>query len=150
AAAAGHGFFMLLAGLTAVADWIGSMAEVFDYEPETRSIEAYLEDLATNRAEQALQRVGFRDLPARCAPRSFVELFEDSPWPLHDTTTTLVQKLRGPSLLVVEAPMGEGKTEAALLAAEHLSAAAGNQGIFIGLPTQATSNQMFGRVKRFL
>lgn len=149
ALAAGHGFFMLLSGLTAVADWIGSMAEVFVYEPDTLSLEVYAK-LAAMRAEDALQRVGWRDMPPRGAPRSFVELFEDSPWPLHDATATLVGKLRGPSLLIIEAPMGEGKTEAALLAAEHLRVVAGNQGLFIGLPTQATSNQMFGRVKRFL
>ncbi|MCA9525486.1 MAG: CRISPR-associated helicase Cas3', partial [Myxococcales bacterium] len=52
-------------------------------------------------------------------------------------------------LIVVEAPMGEGKTEAALLLAEA-AARVGQSGLYVGLPTQATANQMFGRVERFL
>ena len=56
----------------------------------------------------------------------------------------------GPTLIViVEAPMGEGKTEAALLIFDAL-AARGATGLYFALPTQATSNQIFGRVERFL
>jgi len=52
--------------------------------------------------------------------------------------------------LVIEAPMGEGKTEAALLAAETLAARTGAGGVFVALPTRATSNAMFGRMLQWL
>lgn len=46
--------------------------------------------------------------------------------------------------------MGEGKTEAAMYLADCWAALLGQKGIYFALPTQATSNQMFGRVKKFL
>jgi hypothetical protein len=55
-----------------------------------------------------------------------------------------------PTLFVVEAPMGEGKTEAALLLADQVERRLGARGMFFGLPTQATANQMFGRILNFL
>jgi len=55
-----------------------------------------------------------------------------------------------PGLLLVEAPMGSGKTEAALLAAEVLAARSGASGIFVALPTQATSSAMFSRFRDYL
>jgi hypothetical protein len=58
--------------------------------------------------------------------------------------------LSEPAAILIEAPMGEGKTEAALLLADRLAAAAGQRGFYFGLPTQATSNQLFTRVCEFL
>ena len=52
-------------------------------------------------------------------------------------------------MLIVEAPMGEGKTEAAWYAAATWDRR-GGQGTYVALPTMATSNQMFERVGKFL
>lgn len=144
-----HAAVMRLAGLTSVADWIGSMDEVFRYEPPQPSAESYW-PLARERAAEALARVGMRRIP-ETAERNFTSLFPAlSPWPLHVATEEIGRSLSSPSLIIVEAPMGEGKTEAALLLAHASACRLGEHGFYIGLPTQATANQMFGRVKTFL
>lgn len=53
-------------------------------------------------------------------------------------------------MTIIEAPMGEGKTEAALYLAGRLCSEKGKRGIYVALPTQATSNQMVGRVSKML
>lgn len=55
-----------------------------------------------------------------------------------------------PDLMIVEAPPGSGKTELAFAAAEVLMRERGLQGIFVALPTQATTNAMFERVTSWL
>jgi hypothetical protein len=60
------------------------------------------------------------------------------------------EAMERPGLLIVEAPMGEGKTEAAMAAAEVLARCFGADGIFVGMPTQATSDPMLTRVQRWL
>ncbi len=147
-----HAIIVLLAGLTAVADWIGSIAEVFTYEFPPDSLDDYA-PLARVRAGEALQHAAM-GAPFPGSTRSFVELFAtfgfDQPWPLHRTAERVCAELEQPALIIIEAPMGEGKTEAALLIAEHSASRNGHSGLFIGLPTQATANQMLGRVERFL
>jgi CRISPR-associated endonuclease/helicase Cas3 len=51
---------------------------------------------------------------------------------------------------LVEASMGEGKTEAALYLADYLQHKTSVGGFYLGLPTQATSNAMWKRVQAFL
>jgi CRISPR-associated endonuclease/helicase Cas3 len=85
-------------------------------------------------------------------PESFAELFPSlrTPNPLQQQAFNLVRDSVGPCLLLIEAAMGEGKTEAALSATEAWASALGYRGTYFALPTQATSNQMFSRVRAFL
>lgn len=144
-----HSYAVLLAGLTAVADWIGSNSDVFAYTAPPDSLPAYW-PTALDRAHRALDVVGMRPVRAR-AVSGFSTLFPSyAPWPLHLEAERLAAGLSSPSLVIVEAPMGEGKTEASLLLANAAAARLGCDGLYVGLPTQATANQMFGRVCRFL
>jgi len=142
-----HSFVADLAGLTTVADWLGSNADVFEYVSPPASLGDYAR-LARERAKESIEVAGWRRPPVS-PRRSFEELFGKKPWPLHAMVSDILPRLEGPSLLVVEAPMGEGKTEAALSVFDAL-ASRGASGLYFALPTQATSNQIFGRVERFL
>ncbi|APT18711.1 MULTISPECIES: CRISPR-associated helicase/endonuclease Cas3 [Amylolactobacillus] len=64
--------------------------------------------------------------------------------------TEAIDKAVDPSLVIIEAPMGAGKTEISLVAAQQLAFRQGEMGLYYGLPTQATSNAMFERIKDWL
>ncbi|MFS8882699.1 CRISPR-associated helicase Cas3' [Synechococcus sp. R55.3] len=140
---------MMLAGLTTVSDWIASNSESFPYAND-EPFEAYAPGLA-EKAQQALKAQGWV-APTTGAPLAFETLFDfiTKPRPLQMAAIDLRDKLAPPCLVMVEASMGEGKTEAALYLADHLQHQTGTGGFYIGLPTQATSNAMFERVRPFL
>lgn len=145
-----------LGGLISVADWIGSDASRFPpycvSGDEWRGLDAddYLRR-ADQAAHTALRHAGWLPPPRITRPRRFTELFPGrTPRPAQALIETAVAELDEPALLVVECETGSGKTESALSIAEHAMARLGARGFYIALPTQATSNQMFGRTAHHL
>ncbi len=147
-----HAFYVLLAGLTCVADWVGSNEEDFPYASPGTTPEQYA-DRARQQARKAVQSMGWANWTPPTSVATFAELFPSiqSPWPCQRQAETLAPQLTGSaSLVLIEAPMGEGKTEAAMFLADYWAATLQQQGCYFALPTQATSNQMFRRVKQFI
>jgi CRISPR system Cascade subunit CasE len=104
-----------LAGLCAVSDWLGSNVDHFCYRPGP------ILDLESYWARSCELFPGY-------SPRDVQTLTEQ----------ILVDV---PALIIVEAEMGKGKTEAALsMAARFLTRGIG-EGLTVALPTMATSNK---------
>jgi len=140
-------FMIFLTGLTTVADWISSAEEFFPYTLLVEwGITDYLSE-SRDRAAAALDYLGWKDKSNHEA-RSFKEMFPDivNLYPLQQNVNNLSEELRKSGLVIIEAPMGEGKTEAAFFLTEKMGHELGKEGAFIALPTQATSNQMFRRL----
>ena len=136
----------ILAGLTTHSDWIGSQSDKFPFGDHIESPREYFE-LSAQRA-RTLAGTMRRQVAASA---SFEVLFSGkSPRPLQEAVIHFTAEQSEPFLLIVEAPMGEGKTEAAMWGAYHASQSLGSTGTYFALPTEATSNQMFGRVIEFL
>ncbi len=149
AALTGQGFIRL-AGLTSFADWIGSTVDFFPTDRKVENLrEHFLDSLL--RARKALNAIGWeRREPLAAEPRAFNTIFPFEPNGLQKQIVNLVEQTREPSLLIVEAPMGEGKTEAAFYAHVTLQRQLGHRGLYVALPTQATGNAMFERTKNLL
>jgi CRISPR-associated endonuclease/helicase Cas3 len=149
------GAFQRLAGLTSFADWIGSS---FDFIPFTGDCDTYwIEAKAQARAK--LDAAGWvQRTPLLVARQSLEDVFaylgsEKQPFrarPLQVEIDALLEQVDAPSLFIVEAPMGEGKTEAAFYAHLELQRRIGHRGLYVALPTQATGNLMFSRTRTFL
>jgi CRISPR-associated helicase Cas3 len=143
-----------LAGLVILADWLASTERLFPYAGGFSP--AYPAE-AVARATRIREEMGLRGFwsPSRTGivdPRRLMsERFGGKePRPVQLAAYESASAGQGPGLLLIEAPMGEGKTEAALLAAEVIASQTGSNGMFVGLPTQATADQMFGRVTGWL
>lgn len=70
--------------------------------------------------------------------------------PTQKALVDIVKNASKPALYLVEDVMGSGKTEAALMAAEVLAYKHGLQGMFVALPTMATTDSMFLRVVNYI
>ncbi|MDY6956277.1 MAG: CRISPR-associated helicase Cas3' [Pseudomonadota bacterium] len=145
--------FMLLAGLTSFADWIGSNETFFPFGSPNDCADpaAWFQTRRAINAENALNQIGWLPrLPLTGAPRAFDTVFPFSPRPLQKAMINALAAIERPAILLVEAPMGEGKTEAALYTHLELQRRLGHRGLYIALPTKATGNAMFGRTLKFL
>jgi CRISPR-associated helicase Cas3/CRISPR-associated endonuclease Cas3-HD len=145
---------LTLAGLVILADWLASTERLFPYECGFSP--GYPAE-AEVRAGRIREEMGLRGFwkPNRTETADPRHLMADrfggkEARPVQLAAYDAARAGQGPGLLLIEAPMGEGKTEAALLAAEVIASRTGANGLFVGLPTQATADQMFGRVAGWL
>ena len=142
---------MLLSGLIIMADWIASNTYYFPLIPIDSCGSA---DLYPQRDLKAWNKL---KLPESWSPMSyamdstgFEDIFEFAPNAVQSAVIEAVNESadRG-GIYVLEAQMGVGKTEAALAAAEVLASNGKCSGVFFGLPTQATANGIFLRLKEW-
>ncbi|MGJ6968827.1 CRISPR-associated endonuclease Cas3'' [Streptosporangium sp. G11] len=139
-----------LSGLIVMADWIASDERHFRGVDDLAQVNL---PQARKRATEAWEKLGLQGgwgvlpLPGQDA---FQRRFGHPARPSQDLVMETARRMPAPGLLIVEAPMGEGKTKTALLTAEILAARFGAGGVYVGMPTQATSDPMFSQVRAWL
>ncbi|MBB1062859.1 CRISPR-associated helicase Cas3' [Limosilactobacillus fastidiosus] len=146
---------VLLTGLLIMADWIAS-SEFLNNDlsrpmfPLIR-LDQSIDDI--NLKQRFQNAIMTWDISGHWTPIPVINIDEHyekrwgfKPRSVQRLMSQVIGKITDPGLIIIEAPMGIGKTEIALTAAEQLSLTSGTSGVFMGLPTQATSNAMFSRV----
>lgn len=147
-----------VAGAVSLSDWVASTVDFFPLAVGSRGLKGLaLDDFvsyreaAKRKAVQAFDHIGrFAEPPLQdFSGQGFESLFTFSPNPLQQVITKHLSLFEEPSLLLVEAPMGLGKTEAALtsMLAKRNAAA---RGLYMALPTMASGNQMYLRLRMVL
>lgn len=137
---------MLLTGLVIMADWIASNTAFFPLISVDRIPNEYDE----RRPERAMIRVQLPDPwhvgDSWTQPDFFYARFGFEANQVQRSIMQTASAVTEPGMMILEAPMGCGKTEAALGAAEILLNRFHFGGVGFFLPSQATSNAMFTRL----
>ena len=146
--------FMLLSGLTSFADWIGSDDAkdrfIYGTPEDCEDLQGWFNKRRA-LAERVLDAIGWEPrTPLSTEPKTFEQVFGFAPRPLQQAVADALADMKAPAILLMEAPMGEGKTEAALFAHLELQRRFGHRGLYVALPTKATGNAMFKRTLEFL
>lgn len=138
---------VLVTAVVIVADWMASSQDHFELVTEPCT--------GPERAARAWADLGLpgpweatadTDDVADLLTGRFPQLAGLAVRPVQQLCHDVAARRGGPALMVVEAPMGVGKTEAALLAAEVMARRSGMGGVFMGLPSMATSDAMYARL----
>ncbi|MGI5901003.1 MAG: CRISPR-associated helicase Cas3' [Desulfitobacteriia bacterium] len=142
---------VLLSGLLIMADWVASNEKYFPYFRLEDKIDLSKFNIRAQKAWQevklphpweisnlwmgtdlCLERFGFESNILQCQ------------------TAQSAGAINAPGFMIIEAPMGYGKTEAALVCAEIFAYKTKRAGIFFALPTQATSDGIFPRILNWI
>lgn len=138
---------ILIGGIVILADWLASNQDFFPYsEPGPGRLAAALHGLNLPRPWHPGESPDVSEL----FRLRFPGLSQHPPSSLQKAAVKAAQTCTQTPLVIIEAPMGAGKTEAAMLMSEVLAQRFGSGGVFIGLPTMATANPMFDRVLEWL
>jgi len=145
-----NAFFMILAGMTTTADWIASNENFFPFLKADLPLDKYF-SIAKRQSKDALTKLGWYGWKSSGEPATFNKLFQDfTPNELQQFVINIKDDLKSPFMAIIEAPTGAGKTEAALYLADTIIQREQKGGIYIAMPTQATSNQMYSRTAKYL
>jgi CRISPR-associated endonuclease/helicase Cas3 len=139
---------MMIMGIVILSDWLSS-SEVLENTSGEESdqaiqdkMKAFLDQTGMN-AFTLIAHETFHDM--------WTDFDDEHLRPLQKSLQNYLQQQETmPIAMILEAPMGEGKTEAGLYAACRMADYWHKKGVYIGLPTAATSNQMIGRVNALL
>jgi len=139
---------LLFAGLLTVADWLGSSEQHFPFAgTDIIDVSTYIGDREV-RAKALIRELRMDSVLVD--RKTFDQLFPFHPNPCQEAVMKVAEHLQHPMLIVVESPMGTGKTEAALATFSCIAGQNGLRGMYYALPTQATGNAMFHRMRSFL
>jgi CRISPR-associated endonuclease/helicase Cas3 len=144
-----HAFYLAFTGFLVYCDWIASMDSFTSFRPNSDNIAEYRKE-SLQKADKALNANALYNIASLVAD-SFSSYFKgiSTPRKLQSEIISIAEK-PVPSLTIIEAPTGEGKTEAALYLAVRQQVAQNNRGIYIAMPTMATSNAIYDRFITFL
>ena len=136
---------MLITAMLIMCDWISSNTDYFPLA------DAFSVPDGEERVKNGWASIG---MPACWSVEYLLdpddmyrEFFNYSPYSFQSEIMSIVNDVNCAGVYIIEAPMGLGKTEAALATAEVLAYKFGLGGLFFGLPTQATANGLFGRIQ---
>ncbi len=140
---------VLLCGLLIMADWIASNEGLFPYLGLAENPDSVNTENRQNTAWPLLAlpypwEAGNAWMGGNLYEERFP--FISQPNTLQELVTQTVELLDKPGIVIIEAPMGKGKTEAALACAEIAADKQKCGGLFFALPTQATTDGMFARL----
>lgn len=141
---------MDLTAIVIVADWLASDSTRFPYDQTVTEAERWSRGRATLDLSPPWEPLGGIDDPQRLLETRFPHLRGREANAVQRAAVRIAAEADEAPLMIIEAPMGQGKTEAALLAAERLADRLGAGGVYVGLPTMATSDGMFARVLSWL
>lgn len=135
----------ILTGAVIVSDWLASNTDLFPFDAMDGDQRAGLAWDALRLPPPWQPEAPPSDVSTHLT-RRFPRLRDAEVRPMQRQVVDAVRCCSSPPLVVIESGMGTGKTEAALLAAEALAQRFDCGGVYVGLPTMATSDGMFARV----
>jgi len=158
---------LLLSGLLIMADWIASNEEYFPLFSLQNEDSQELDDAIANQEDKTRQEIQKKERVESAwlkwtrnqtweatqlfdAKQAYQNSFHFMPRDFQEKVFTEIAGAEDIGLVILEAPMGCGKTEAALMTAEQLAGKQQCAGVFFGLPTQASSNGIFPRVESWV
>jgi CRISPR-associated endonuclease/helicase Cas3 len=135
-----------LAGLIALADWLGSDQGQFRYESANWQLTKYWSQIAQPRAAAAFAASGLKPIGLNTEAISSTVISSDFSLTDAQRWARNVPLATIGGLFIIEDVMGSGKTEAALILAQRLMQAGQASGLYLALPTMATANALYRRM----